>query len=61
MDHIYPALRIPLLVVRGEFGPALIERLSRRLGIPKNYLFIGTPSDRFAHSLDSLGGVRLIM
>jgi hypothetical protein len=61
IDHIYPELRIDLLLVRGEFGPALIERLSRRLGVPKNYMFIGTPSDRFPHSLDSLGGVRLIM
>ena len=61
IDHIYPELRIDLLLVRGEFGPKLIERLSRRLGIAKNYMFIGTPSDRFPHSLDSLGGVRLIM
>lgn len=61
IDHIYPELRIDLLLVRGEFGPTLIERLSRRLSIPKNYMFIGTPSDRFPHSLDSLGGVRLIM
>ena len=61
IDHIYPELRIDLLLVRGEFGPTLIERLSRRLGIPKNYMFIGTPSDRFPHSLDALGGVRLIM
>jgi amino acid transporter len=61
IDHIYPELRIDLLLVRGEFGPALIERLSRRLSIPKNYMFIGTPSDRFPHSLAELGGVRLIM
>jgi len=61
IDHIYPELRVDLLLVRGEFGPTLIERLSRRLGIPKNYMFIGTPSDRFPHSLDALGGVRLIM
>lgn len=61
IDHIYPALRIDLLLVQGEFGPPLIERLSHRLGIPKNYMFIGTPSDRFPHSLAELGGVRLIM
>lgn len=61
IDHIYPELRIDLLLVRGEFGPQLIEQLARRLGIPKNYMFIGTPSDRFPHSLASLGGVRLIM
>jgi amino acid transporter len=61
IDHIYPDLRIDLLLVKGEFGPQLIEHLSRRLNVPKNYMFIGTPSDRFPHSLASLGGVRLIM
>ncbi|BDI28151.1 hypothetical protein CCAX7_002020 [Capsulimonas corticalis] len=61
IDHIYPELRIDLLLVQGEFGPQLIERLARRLGVPKNYMFIGTPSNRFPHSLASLGGVRLIM
>ena len=61
IDHIYPELRVDLLLVKGEFGPQLIEHLSRRLNVPKNYMFIGTPSDRFPHSLASLGGVRLIM
>lgn len=61
IDRIYPELRIDLLLVRGAFGPSLIERLSKRLGVPKNYMFIGTPSDRFPHSLDALGGVRLVM
>jgi len=61
IDHIYPELRVDMLLVKGEFGPFLIERLSRRLGIPKNYMFIGTPSNRFPHSLEELGGVRLIM
>ena len=55
IDHIYPELRIDLLLVRGEFGPTLIERLSRRLSIPKNYMFIGTPSDRFPPQLRFAG------
>lgn len=61
VDHIYPELRIDTLLVKGTFGPPLIERLSKRLGVPKNYMFIGTPSDRFPHSLADLGGVRLVM
>ena len=61
LDRIYPALRIDLLLVKGSFGPELIEHLSIRLKVPKNYMFIGTPGDRFPHEIESLGGVRLIM
>ncbi|MCS6884719.1 MAG: APC family permease [Acidobacteriota bacterium] len=61
LDRIYPELRIDLVCVRGQFGPELIERLSKKLGVPKNYMFIGTPGDRFPHNISDLGGVRLIM
>ena len=59
IDRIYPELKIDLLFVRGDYGPPLIEAIAKRLKIQKNYMFIGTPSDRFPHSLASLGGVRL--
>lgn len=61
IDGLYPRLRIDFLAVRGEFGPAIIERLSRRLGVPKNYMFIGTPGDHFPHEVSELGGVRLVL
>jgi len=61
IDHLYPQLRIDFLAVEGTFGPELIERLCTLLAVPKNYMFIGTPSDHFPHRLDSLGGVRLIL
>ncbi len=61
VDHIYPRIRIDLLLVKGSFGPELIEKLSHRLGIPKNYMFISTPGDHFPHRLADLGGVRLVM
>jgi len=61
IDHLYPQLRIDFLAVKGAFGPALIEQLSRRLKVPKNYMFIGTPGDRFPHRIETLGGVRLIL
>lgn len=61
IDQIYPELRVDLLLVHGKFGPELIERLAQRLGVPKNYMFIGTPGDRFPHNIAELGGVRLIM
>ncbi len=61
VDRLYPNLRIDFLAVKGKFGPQLIERLSQRLGVPKNYMFIGTPGDRFPHRIEDLGGVRLIL
>jgi hypothetical protein len=61
IDHLYPQLRIDFLAVKGEFGPPMIEALSRHLGVPKNYMFIATPGDTFSHRIDDLGGVRLIL
>lgn len=61
IDRMYPALKIDFVAVKGVFCPELIERLSERLGVPKNYMFIGTPGDRFPHEIETLGGVRLIL
>jgi len=61
IDHLYPRLKIDFLAVKGTFGPEIIERLSQRLGVPKNAMFIGTPGDRFPHRVEDLGGVRIIL
>jgi len=61
IDQLYPELRIDFCAVKGTFGPELIELLSQRLDVPKNYMFIGTPGDRFPHRIEELGGVRLIL
>lgn len=61
VDELYPELRIDLVLVKGKFGPELIEQLSERLGVPKNYMFLGTPGDQFPHNIAELGGVRLII
>ena len=61
LDEFYPQLRIDFVAVKGKFGPELIEALSTRLRVPKNYMFIGTPGDHFPHRISELGGVRLVM
>jgi amino acid transporter len=61
LDQVFPELRIDFVLVKATFGPALVEQLSRRLRVPKNYMFIGCPGDRFPHNLPDLGGVRLIV
>jgi amino acid transporter len=61
VDHLYPQLRVDFLAVKGSFGPPLVEALSRRLGVPKNHMFISTPGDRFPHRIEDLGGVRVVL
>lgn len=61
IDRLYPQLRVDFVAVRGEFTPELIEAISQRFGIPKNYMFIGTPGDHFPHRIEELGGVRLVL
>ena len=61
LDRVYPHMRIDFLPIQGQFGPELIEQLSQRLNVPKNYMFIGCPGDRFPHTIAELGGVRLIV
>jgi amino acid transporter len=61
LDEIFPEIRIDFVAVQGRFGPDLIDKLSGRLNVPKNYMFIGCPGDGFPHNLAELGGVRLIV
>lgn len=60
LDRIYPKLRIDLVLVQSDFGPDIIDRLSKHTGTPKNRMFIACPSEKFAYSVGKLGGVRLI-
>ncbi len=61
LDRAYPDIKIEFIQVEGEFGPKLIDELSRKWKIPQNFMFISSPSDRFTHRLEDLGGVRLII
>lgn len=61
LDRAYPEVDIEFLEIEGVFGPELIEELSKKWGIPKNFMFIGSPGDRFPYRVSELGGVRLII
>ena len=61
LDRAYPDINIDFQVLHGEFGPELIERLSSEWKIPPNFMFIGSPGDRFPFKVADLGGVRLII
>ncbi len=61
LDRAYPEVKIEYLEIEGTFGPELIEDLSQQWNIPKNFMFIGSPGDRFPYQVSELGGVRLII
>ena len=61
LDRAYPEIKIEFIQIEGTFGPTLIEKLSKEWKIPQNFMFISSPSDRFTHRLEDLGGVRLII
>jgi amino acid transporter len=61
LDREYPDIHIDYVEVTDTFGPKLIQKLSKQWNIPVNFMFIGSPGDRFPYRIEELGGVRLIM
>lgn len=61
LDRAYPDLHIEFIEMDGVFGPDLISELSEKWNIPKNFMFIGSPGNKFSYRVSELGGVRLIM
>ena len=61
LDRAYPDIDVDFVTIKGHFSPKLIEELSRKWDIPKNFMFIGSPGDRFVYGLQELGGVRLVI
>ena len=61
LDREYPEIDIEFLVIDGTFSPELIKELSKKWNIPINFMFIGSPSDKFPYKVEELGGVRLII
>lgn len=61
LDEAYPEIDIEFVILDGEFGPELIEELTRTWRIPANFMFIGCPGNGLPHSLGELGGVRVIV
>ncbi len=61
LDREYPDIHIDYVEIEDTFGPELIQKLSKKWDIPVNFMFIGSPGDRFPYRIEELGGVRLIM
>lgn len=61
INREYPEIEIEFIQLEGEFGPKLIHELSDKWKIPINFMFIGSPGNRFPYRIEELGGVRLII
>jgi amino acid transporter len=61
LDREYPEIKIEFKQLKGKFGPSLIQQLSKEWKIPVNFMFIGSPGDKFPYRIEELGGVRLII
>lgn len=61
LGEAYPQIDIDLHIVKGVFGPELIQDLSKEWNIPTNLMFIGSPGGKLIYGLAELGGVRLII
>jgi len=61
LDCVYPKIRVDCILVRGEFSPAIVHYISKRISVSVNSMFINCPKTDFKHSLDRMGGVRVIL
>ena len=56
---MYPKLTISLDLVQGIFSPAYVRRISKKMDVPPNFMFIACPDEKMGNIQD-YGGVRLI-
>ncbi len=61
LDREYPEIAIEFVEIKGTFTPELIQELSEKWNIPVNFMFIGSPGNKFPYRIEELGGVRLII
>lgn len=61
LDRAYPLINVEFIEESGVFGPEKIKELSKRWGIPTNFMFIASPGHKFPYKIQELGEVRLII
>jgi hypothetical protein len=61
LNEAYPNIEADLVIIEGNFGPTMVDKLSKEWGIPKNFMFIDSPGESMMYGLAELGGVRLII
>ena len=61
IDEAFPDISIDFELVKGNFGPKIIDELSKKYGVAKNYMFIATPGEHMKYTIEDFGEVRLII
>jgi hypothetical protein len=62
LDKEYPEIKVELVEIKNEaFTPELVQKLSKEWKIPINFMFVGSPGDRFPYKIEEFGCVRLII
>lgn len=61
LDRAFPDIKIEFVIEEGVFTPQLVRDLSAKYNIPINFMFIGSPTEKFPYRVEELGGVRLII
>lgn len=61
LDCVYPMLRVDCIVIPGDFGPAMIEHVTKMIGVEANCMFINCPKQGSSIQISELGGVRVIL
>lgn len=61
LDCVYPTFKVDSILVHGEFSPAMVQYISKRIQVKVNCMFINCPKIDFKHPLDRMGGVRVIL
>jgi hypothetical protein len=61
LDRAYPEIHFDFIQEYGKFNPETIMDLSKKWKIPTNFMFIGSPGDKFPYPLEELGELRLII
>ncbi|SFI30067.1 APC family permease [Halpernia frigidisoli] len=61
LDRAYPDMDMEFIVLEGNFDPDMVEKLSLEWNIPKNFMFISSPGEKFSYRVEELGGIRLIL
>jgi hypothetical protein len=51
LDRAYGELDVDFVELKGTFGPELIKHLSKEWTIPTNFMFIGSPGNKFPHKI----------
>lgn len=52
-------MTISLDLVQGKFSPAYVKKISKKMNVPPNFMFIACPDEKMG-SIADFGGVRLI-